>query len=436
VCDYANEKELKWYNFPMRFLKDNPTYKPTLSALKILKYIGPGLLVTVGFIDPGNWASNVEAGSAFGLSLLWVVTLGTVMLILLQHNAAHLGIVTGECLSENIARHFKPFTKLLALGSAVLAAICTALAEILGGAIALEMLFKIPLKLGAIMILILIVVMLISNSYHKLERWIIAFVSLIGLSFIIEIGLVQLNWMEVIPAWFIPSIPHGSILIIMSVLGAVVMPHNLYLHSEVIQSRQWNLEDEEVIKQQLSYEFMDTLFSMLVGWAINSAMILIAAATFFKIAPVNSLTQAQAMLVPLLGSGAALIFALALFFAGVSSSITAGMAGGSIYAGYFGEPFDIKDNHSKTGVFITLIGATLLIFAITDPYQALVISQMMLSIQLPFTVFPLILLTSSEKVMGKFKNSVKEKASLWVIGIVVTLLNLILLLDLTGLIKM
>ena len=423
------------YNSCMKFFKDNPSYKPTLSALKILKYIGPGLLVTVGFIDPGNWASNVEAGSAFGLSLLWVVTLGTVMLIVLQHNAAHLGIVTGECLSENIARHFIPFNKRMALGTAVMAAVCTALAEILGGAIALEMLFKIPLKIGAIMILILITVMLVSNSYHKLERWIIAFVSLIGLSFIIEIGLVDLNWMEVIPAWFVPSLPRGSILIVMSVLGAVVMPHNLYLHSEVIQSRQWNLEDESVIKQQLKYEFMDTLFSMMVGWAINSAMILIAAATFFGVARVTSLTQAQAMLKPLLGSGAALIFALALFFAGVSSSITAGMAGGSIYAGFFGEPFDIKDNHSRMGVFITLVGATLIIFLITDPYQALVISQMMLSIQLPFTIFPLIVLTSNEKVMGKFRNTLSEKAGLWLVGIVVTVLNLILFADILGVIK-
>jgi len=419
----------------MKFFKDNPNYKAQLSALKILKYIGPGLLVTVGFIDPGNWASNVEAGSSFGFSLLWVVTLGTVMLIILQHNAAHLGIVTGECLSENIARHFRPFTKRLALGTAVLASICTALAEILGGAIALEMLFRIPLKIGAVLILILISVMLMSNSYHKLERWIIAFVSLIGLSFIIEIALVDLNWIEVIPAWFIPSIPHNSMLIIMSVLGAVVMPHNLYLHSEVIQSRQWNLENEEVIHQQLQYEFMDTIFSMLVGWAINSAMILIAAATFFKVAPVGSLTQAQAMLVPLLGSGAALIFALALFFAGVSSSITAGMAGGSIYAGFFGEPFDIKDNHSRVGVFITMIGATLIIFFINDPYQSLVISQMMLSIQLPFTVFPLILLTSNEKIMGKFKNSTLEKVSLWTVGLVVTALNVALFLDILGLVQ-
>ncbi len=419
----------------MKLFKDNPNYKAQRSALKILKYIGPGLLVTVGFIDPGNWASNVEAGSAFGFSLLWVVTLGTVMLIILQHNAAHLGIVTGECLSENIARHFKPFTKRLALGTAVLASVCTALAEILGGAIALEMLFKIPLKIGAIMILILISVMLLSNSYHKLERWIIAFVSLIGLSFIIEIALVDLNWIQVIPAWFIPSIPHNSMLIIMSVLGAVVMPHNLYLHSEVIQSRQWNLENEEVIHQQLQYEFMDTIFSMVVGWAINSAMILIAAATFFKVARVGSLTQAQSMLVPLLGSGAALIFALALFFAGVSSSITAAMAGGSIYAGFFGEPFDIKDNHSKVGVFITLVGATLIIFFINDPYQSLVISQMMLSIQLPFTVFPLIILTSNEKIMGRFKNTPLEKISLWAVGLVVTALNLALLLDIVGLVK-
>jgi manganese transport protein len=196
------------------------------------------------------------------------------------------------------------------------------------------------------------------------------FVSLIGLSFLMEVCMVHVPWKEAAGNFVIPRFPSGSIFVIMSVLGAVVMPHNLFLHSEVIQSRQWNLEKEEVIHKQLKYEFMDTLFSMLIGWAINSAMILVAAATFFsKGIKVTELAQAQQMLKPLLGNMASILFALALLFAGISSSITAGMAGGSIFAGIYKEPYDIKDTHSKVGVILTLVLSTVVIFFIQHPFQ-------------------------------------------------------------------
>ena len=213
----------------------------------------------------------------------------------------------------------------------------------------------------------------------------------------------------------------------MSVLGAVVMPHNLFLHSEVIQSRQWNLKDEHIMKKQLSYEFLDTLFSMIVGWAINSAMIILAATTFFKSGRVvEELGQAQAMLAPLVGGGAAVVFGIALLFAGISSTITAGMAGGSIVAGMFHEPYNIKDMHSKLGVIGILAAATVVIFLIKDPFKGLIYSQMLLSIQLPITVFLQIYLTSSEKVMGKYKNPLPTRIILWLIGIVLTVLNVLL----------
>lgn len=182
--------------------------------------------------------------------------------------------------------------------------------------------------------------------------------------------------------------PKGSMLIIMSVLGAVVMPHNLFLHSEVIQSHEYNKKDDASIKKVLKYELFDTLFSMIVGWAINSAMILLAAATFFKSGiQVEELQQAKSLLEPLLGSNAAIVFALALLMAGISSTITSGMAAGSIFAGIFGESYHIKDSHSQVGVLLSLGIALLLIFFIGDPFKGLIISQMILSIQLPFTVF-------------------------------------------------
>jgi manganese transport protein len=405
-------------------------HKPSFGALEILKYIGPGLLVTVGFIDPGNWASNLAAGANHGFVLLWMVTLSTVMLIILQHNVAHLGIATGLCLSEAATQHLPKKVSRPVLGTAVLAAVSTALAEILGAAIALNMLFRVPLKLGALMVLAMVLIMLYTNSYKRLERWIIAFVSIIGLSFIYELTLVKIPWSEALTGWILPQIPAGSMPIIMSVLGAVVMPHNLFLHSEIIQSRRWDLEDESVIHKQLKFEFTDTLLSMIAGWAINSAMILLAAAVFFQNRiEVTELNQAAALLRPLLGSAAVMVFAAALFFSGFSSSITAGLAGGSIVAGFFKEPYDIKDSHTRWGVGVILAVATALIFIVGNPFKGLILSQMALSIQLPFTIFLQIYLTSSKKVMGRFVNTPGLNVTLWIIGLLVTALNVMLLLS-------
>ena len=366
-------------------------------AREILRYIGPGLLITVGFIDPGNWASNLAAGADFGYLLLWMVTLSTIMLILLQHNAAHLGIVTGLCLSEASTKYLPKWLSLPILATAMMASIATALAEILGGAIALNLLFNIPLVIGSIITAVFCAVLLKTNSYPKMEKIIIAFVSIIGFSFLLELNMVSVEWTEAISGWVTPSFPEGSIVIIMSVLGAVVMPHNLFLHSEVIQSHEYNKQDESSIRKVLKYEFYDTLFSMIVGWAINSAMILLAAATFFRTrTPVEELQQAKSLLDPLLGSHAGIIFALALLMAGISSTITSGMAAGSIFAGIFGESYHIKDIHSKVGILISLGIALVLIFFIENPFYGLIISQMILSIQLPFTVFLQVGLTSSK----------------------------------------
>ncbi len=413
-----------------QFLNDlkRKDHKPRFGGLDILKYIGPGLLVTVGFIDPGNWASNLAAGSDFGYTLLWMVTLSTIMLIILQHNVAHLGIASGLCLSEAATVHLPKAVSRTVLTTAMMASVSTSLAEILGAAIALQMLFHIPLKLGATLSFILISLLLVTNSYRQLEKWIIGFVSLIGISFIFELTLVDIHWQEALKGWVSPVMPEGSIIIVMSVLGAVVMPHNLFLHSEIIQSRQWNLENETVIKKQLDYELFDTLFSMIIGWAINSAMILLAATTFFNHQQqVTELQQAQQLLKPLLGNAASVIFALALLMAGLASSVTSGMAGGSIFAGFFGEPYDIKDNHSRLGLFISLAGALLIIFFIGDPFKGLILSQMILSIQLPFTIFTQVYLTSSKKVMGKHVNKPLTFIILLMIGGVISYLNLLLL---------
>ena len=405
-------------------------HKRILGGIDIFKYIGPGLLVTVGFIDPGNWASNFAAGSEYGYALLWVVTLSTIMLIALQHNVAHLGIVTGLCLSEAAVKYTPSWVSRPVIGSAVLASISTSLAEILGSAIALQMLFGVPLVWGSLITVVVVSLLLFTNTYRRMERAIIGFVSVIGLSFIYELFLVDVDWFQASRAWVVPSVPHGSMLIIMSVLGAVVMPHNLFLHSEVIQSRQINQEGEASMEKALRYEFFDTLFSMIVGWAINSAMILLAATTFFQHhTAVDDLGQAKQLLEPLLGANAGTVFALALLLAGISSTVTSGMAAGSIFAGLFNEPYNVRDPHSVVGIVLSYGVSLLIIFFISDPFYGLIISQMALSVQLPFTVFLQVYLTSSHRVMGKYANRKPNAVFLYTIAAIVTALNIWLFIE-------
>lgn len=400
---------------------------PKLMALEILKYIGPGFLVTIGFIDPGNWASNLAGGSFYGYKILWIISISTIVLIILQHNAAHLGIASGLCLAEATRFHFKKPVSNFILTSALCASIATVFAEVLGAALALNIMFKLPIYLGAIMVSILVAWLLFFNTYRKLEKIIIGFVSIIGLSLIYELFLIDVSWHDVLIGWVKPEMPKGSILLIMSMLGAVIMPHNMFLHSEIIQSRQWNLEDKKVIKSKLKFEFYDTMFSMIVGWAINSAIIILATDVFFnRGVKITDISQAGEILRPLLGNVALMVFAIALFFAGISAAVTGCMSSGTISAGFHKEPYDINDNHTRLGIIITLTISVIIIFFINNAFNALIISQAILSVQLPITIFTQIILTSNKKLMGKYSNVISTKIILLVIGIIISLLNIIL----------
>lgn len=416
----------------MKWLSHIGRQASRLASLELFRYIGPGFFVTVGFIDPGNWVTNVAAGSQFGYKLLWVVTLSTIILVVVQHNAAHLGIVTGLCLSEAASKFFRPWLRILMLGSAMAACVSTALAELLGAAIGLNMLTRLPLVIGAIISAAFSAWMLFSKNYQRLEKWIMGFVSLIGLAFVFELWLANVSWGQTVKGWVMPAFPAGALPVIMGVLGAVVMPHNIFLHSEVIQSRQWNAHGEDVIRKQLKYEFMDTLVGMGTGWAINSAMIVMAAAVFWKNGiVVSDLPQVTLTLEPIFGRISATIFALGLLFAGLSSSVTAAMAGGSVFAGIYQEPFDMADPHSRNGLIITLCGALAVIMMLANPFTGILWSQIALSLQLPFTIIPLILLTSSREVMGGYANTCFGAAVLWIVSLIVIALNVALLVDMT-----
>lgn len=394
----------------------------------LFKYLGPGFIVTVGFIDPGNWAANIGAGSEFGYNLLWVVSLSTIMLIFLQYNAAKLGIVSGVCLAEASTKFFPKKVSRFVLVTAYLASISTAVAELLGGALALQMLFKLPFKIGVVLISILVVVLIFSNQYRHIEGWIIGFVSIIGFSFLYELFMVSVDWGQAFTNSVSINIPNNSMLLIMSVLGAVVMPHNLFLHSEFIQSREYDTNNKALLKKQLRFAKTDTLISMIIGFMINAAIVILAAATFHKAGKsVNELAEAQYLLNPILGHTAAGVFALALLFAGISSSVTAGMSGGIISSGIVEERYNANDRHTTAGIIGVIVSAMVIIFFIQDTFQGLILSQVVLSLQLPITIVALLALTGSKKVMGEFVDTIWKKVILFTFAAIVIVLNILLL---------
>ncbi len=401
--------------------------------LELLRYLGPGFLVTVGFIDPGNWATNIAAGSEFNYSLLWVVTLSTLMLIFLQHMSAHLGIVTGSCLAESCRQWFPRWANWIFGGSIVAACIATALAEFLGAAIGLTILLGLPLSVSVLISTVAILTLVTVQKYDSIEHLIIAFVSIIGFCYLLELFLVKPDWGAAVEAAVVPRLDSSAIFIAMGMLGAVVMPHNLYLHSEVIQKRNWSAATSERKRQLLRYEFLDTLLAMGAGWAINSAMVIVAAAVFYSHgAVVADVAQASETLRPLAGELANLLFAVALLCAGVSSSITACLAGGTVFTGFLGHEIDPQKRWFRYGVLVTAVPAVLLIFLISDSYSALIWSQVALSMQLPLTIVPLIILTRSRKVMGEYANGRFENLLMYLCGGIIIVLNILLLLSFFG----
>jgi manganese transport protein len=403
------------------------TVNKGIGLKKFLGFLGPGFLITVGFIDPGNWATNIEGGSKFGYDLLWVITLSTIMLIVIQHMAAKLGIATGKSLATNIREHFPlPISSFLGL-TIILACVATDVAELLGGAIGFNLLLGLPLWLGALLTVFLEVFLIVSQRYHRLEATIIGFLGIISLCYMIEIFIVKPDWGMLAPSVVVPRVNRSSIYIAMAILGAVVMPHNIFLHSNVIHSRKWGISESEKMAL-LRYEKTDTLCAMLLGWVVNSAMIIVAAAVFYRHnVLVNSIEQASAILKPLAGPLAGLLFAIALVFAGVGSSITSSLAEANVITGFLGKPEDPRTLLYRISVFATAVPSFLIIVLSMNTFRILIFSQVVLSIQLPFTLIPLLVLCRSRKVMGGFKSSLSEFIAATVIAGLVVALNLYLL---------
>jgi manganese transport protein len=399
----------------------------------LLAFLGPGFLITLGFIDPGNWATNLAGGASYGYSLLWVITLSTLMLILLQNMSARLGIVTGKSLAENVRQHVpRPLAWVLG-GTILLACISTTIAEYLGASLGLHLLFGLPIWLGAVLTLAFVLVSVWFPQYKRIEMMLIGILAVIGIIYVVEMIIVKPDWSAALPATVLPRLDSGSIYVAMGMLGAVVMPHNLYLHSNVVQNR--NSMDYSIIEKRkmIRYQFVDTLLAMGTGWLVNSAMIIVAAAVFFRHGvEVNSIEQAADTLRPLAGELATLLFGVALLCSGLGSSVTSSMAQADVVTGYLGRSGEMKSKVWRTALILTALPAMLVIMLGFDSFKLLIFSQVALSIQLPFTILPLLWLVRSRKIMGNFRSK-KIEFSLGVLaGLVIIFLNVLLLLQTFG----
>jgi manganese transport protein len=307
--------------------------------------------------------------------------------------------------------------------SVVLVCVATDVAELLGGGIGFSLLFGLPLWTGALLTLLLEVFLIISQRYHRVETIIVGFLGIITLCYLAELFIVKPDWSGVVSGFVVPRVGRESIYVALAILGALVMPHNIFLHSNVIHSRQWGISEEEK-RELLRYEKMDTVLAMALGWVVNSSMIIVAAAVFFHYhIPVNNIEEASATLKPLAGALAGLLFAIALVFSGVGSSITSSMAEADVITGFLGKPADPRTLLYRVAVFVTAIPAMLVILFSLDSFRVLIFSQVILSLQLPFTLIPLLILCRNRSLMGTFRSGKAEFVAASLISALVIILN-------------
>jgi manganese transport protein len=425
---------------------DKTTFGSRFRRNEIWAYFGPAFVASVAYIDPGNFATNIEGGSRFGYRLLWVLLWSNAMAILIQYLSAKLGIVTGLTLPQNCRKHFsRPMTLFLWVAAEV-AAIATDLAEFLGAALGLYLLFgpamlaygwsRTETMLAAALVSTVAVFLILAldlAGYKWLERGIMAFVGVIGICYAFEVFLVHPDWRLAAIHTLVPTLDpkdlHGSLYVAVGMLGATVMPHVVYLHSALVQPRRAELIKQPLVpgssrrRSYLRFELIDVFAAMNGAWLINSAMIVMAAVAFGHLSnPVTTIEQAHQTLGPLLGQAAATVFAVALLFSGLSSSTVGVMAGQVIIEGFLDIKFSIFLRR-----LITIIPALVVIAWGLDPLKILILSQVVLSFALPFALIPLLVLTNRSSVMRSFVSTRRTKVAGWcAVGIIVSL-NVVLL---------
>ncbi|HET9426066.1 MAG TPA: Nramp family divalent metal transporter [Gemmatimonadaceae bacterium] len=401
---------------------------------KMLAFAGPGYLVAVGYMDPGNWATDLAGGSQFGYRLLSVILISNLMAVLLQGLASKLGIVTGRDLAQACRDHYsKPVGFVLWVLCELAIAACD-LAEVIGTAIALNLLFGIPLAWGvAITALdVLLILFLQNKGFRLLEAMVIALVATVGVCFLFELFLSRPEIGPMLRG-FIPDpeiIQNQDMLYIaIGILGATVMPHNLYLHSSIVQTRRYE-ETAAGKKEAVKYAFIDSTVALSLALFINAAILIVAAATFHTSGnnEVAEIQDAYKLLTPLLGAGASTVFALALLASGQNSTLTGTLAGQIVMEGFLNIRLRPWLRRLITRMIAIVPAAIVAImYGASGTARLLILSQVILSLQLSFAVFPLVIFTSDKVKMGEFANPAWLKALAYLIAFVIASLNIWLL---------
>ena len=401
---------------------------------KVLAFAGPGYLVAVGYMDPGNWATDLAGGSRFGYTLLSVILLSNLMAVLLQGLSSKLGIVTGRDLAQACRDHYsKPVSVALWLMCEIAIAACD-LAEVIGSAIALDLLFGIPLPVGVFITAldVLVLLYLQHRGFRVLEALVITLVATVGLCFAFELFLSRPDVGAVFRG-FIPSTEivrnPGMLYLAIGILGATVMPHNLYLHSSIVQTRKY-AETTEGKREAVRYAFVDSTIALTFALFINAAILIVAAASFHTTGhhEVAEIQDAHKLLTPLLGAGASTAFALALLASGQNSTITGTLAGQIVMEGFLEIRIRPWLRRLITRMIAIVPAALMAIFGgVSGTAHLLLFSQVVLSLQLSFAVFPLVMFTSDRGKMGRFVNPPWMKVVAYLVAGVIAALNILLL---------
>ncbi len=393
-----------------------------------LAVAGPALMVSVGYMDPGNWATDLAAGSRYNYALIWVLLMSNVMAILLQSLAARLGIARRRDLAQACREAFPPLVNIPLYVLAEIAITATDLAEVIGSAIALELLFGIPLLYGVLIsgLDVLLLLMLSHYGIRKLEALILSLVGTIGIAFLVEIFLAQPDWGGIAHG-MIPSLPDATALYIaIGILGATVMPHNLYLHTSLVQTRKIG-NTPEARRQAIRLNTLDSAVALNLAFFINAAIMVMAAAVFFRhgLYEIAEIDDAHRLLEPILGTTVAPIaFAVALLASGQSSTITGTLAGQIVMEGFLNiriRPW-LRRLITRLLAIIPAV-AVILIYGEGATGELLVLSQVVLSLQLPFAVIPLIQFVADRKRMGAFAIRWRLAGAAWVVAGLIVALN-------------
>ena len=400
---------------------------------RIFSFLGPAYLVSVGYMDPGNWATDLAGGSKFGYTLIWVLLMSNLMALLLQGLSARLGIVRGRDLAQaNRETYPKAINFILYILAEIAIAACD-LAEVLGMAIGIQLLTGLPLVWGvSITVLDTFLLLYLQRlGIRKMEAFIIALVGIIGISFLIQIFLAKPDIAELATGFIPTAMNNEALYIAIGIIGATVMPHNLYLHSALVQTRKIDRTDEG-IKQAIKFNRIDTTIALNLAFFVNAAILIVAASVFFKSGnmDVAEIKDAHRLLPQFLGNVAPVLFAVALIAAGQSSTITGTLAGQIIMEGYLNLRINPLLRRLITRM-IAIIPAliVIIIYGEKDVDALLILSQVILSLQLGFAIIPLIHFVSDKKTMGKFAINMLQKIAAWVIASVLVYLNLKMLVN-------